>query len=1038
MNPSLRDEYNFIVSIDFGTTFSSCCYASVRTPETVYSIKNWPRASILEEKIPSVIAYSGATSHHDSDASNHDDSDTSSQHDSNASIIPSIIAYTLTKQQSSIDVESQIVGFGNVPETSTSIQIKHLPFILHIKDLEPDESNRNPAADYLKLFHQHVIRKIAEQHGDKGIHDIRYCFTLQHPEQPRYKANLIKAIKLAGIYIDQDIDEKVLFIDTYTAMAKQFLKIHNLRLDTKFVICDADSKYLKLKIMQVVSTGRNADIKQLEDNFSSDELCSDRLDELFEDYVLDIIKQHPTYTESKEAAMKKTTLKYFTEKLKFSLNLEADKKVNIFLSPVISNKPAPYLSLEMKDLKRKVYDPIIDGICKHVAEEQNTHAAKYVFLCGTLSTLDYLKQRLDATTNNVIAVSNDDLSAAHGAVYYGLTEKLGVPRNAPICIESETSRLAEDTIMHSGQEDGYTHIIGIDFGTSFSKWYYSKYGSNEQVEFDKATMQLPTLSLYDESLRQQKYWGKEAFDDYYKSGESGKLMSRFKLYLDEVDRNDENEQLVVNAISNYLRVLNDKIKETMESLFPDTPKKYKYCFTVPTIWSDKMKRLMRDTVTCAGIVSKEDSLNRLLLVNEPEAAAIFYANDTKTNFFKDYFDKNPQKTTVQTLICDAGGGTVDMATYEYFRKDQSSKYYIEEVTAGTGSLCGSSFLDDAFRKYIQKEFYDKDYNVSNYEREQMVLHFILEIKENYTYKNAQDTVIDVPNEDGAKIVISANDMSTKIFDPIVDQILSLIENQYEAMQKAERKLDMIILTGGLGQSEYLLNKIQDSFHDKNILVHAPVHYDQSVVRGAVELARDTSYITKRIVRKSYGIQVMTPLVDASDFADRSAEPQFAKYKLDILFRANRFMKNHEYIEKKYYVAYPHNTFISLLSTSDANTRIDSALDARLDQVLKRNIQMPNLPSLQPGDAVPIIVRLYLGQTEVKLQVILDEKMTDRIPLSSLIKTSKKQELVQQASSLPPTQQNTHESTLAKSFSSKLLPQKSFNKALEKVSGSKSE
>lgn len=170
----------------------------------------------------------------------------------------------------------------------------------------------------------------------------------------------------------------------------------------------------------------------------------------------------------------------------------------------------------------------------------------------------------------------------------------------------------------------------------------------------------------------------------------------------------------------------------------------------------------------------------------------------------------------------------------------------------------------------------------------------------------------MPNEDGAKIVISANDMSTKIFDPIVDQILSLIENQYEAMQKAERKLDMIILTGGLGQSEYLLNKIQDSFHDKNILVHAPVHYDQSVVRGAVELARDTSYITKRIVRKSYGIQVMTPLVDASDFADRSAEPQFAKYKLDILFRANRFMKNHEYIEKKYYVAYPHNTFICKL------------------------------------------------------------------------------------------------------------------------------
>lgn len=244
----------------------------------------------------------------------------------------------------------------------------------------------------------------------------------------------------------------------------------------------------------------------------------------------------------------------------------------------------------------------------------------------------------------------------------------------------------------------------------------------------KSTMQLPTLSLYDESLRQQKYWGKEAFDDYYKSGESGKLMSRFKLYLDVVDKNDETEQPIVNAISNYLRALHGRIKETMESLFPNTPKKYRYCFTVPTIWSDKMKRVMRDTVTCAGIVSKEDPLSRLLLVNEPEAAAIFYANDAKTNFFNNYFDINPQKTAVRTLICDAGGGTVDMATYEFSRKDQSSKFYIEEITAGTGSLCGSSFLDDAFRKYIKKECYDKDYNVSNYEQEQMVLHFILKIK----------------------------------------------------------------------------------------------------------------------------------------------------------------------------------------------------------------------------------------------------------------------------------------------------------------------
>ena len=49
---------------------------------------------------------------------------------------------------------------------------------------------------------------------------------------------------------------------------------------------------------------------------SSESLCSDRLNELFEDYVLDIIKQHPTYTEDKLATMKKTVIKYFKENLK--------------------------------------------------------------------------------------------------------------------------------------------------------------------------------------------------------------------------------------------------------------------------------------------------------------------------------------------------------------------------------------------------------------------------------------------------------------------------------------------------------------------------------------------------------------------------------------------------------------------------------------------------------------------------------------------------------------------------------------------------
>ncbi|KAI8644417.1 hypothetical protein BD408DRAFT_413403 [Parasitella parasitica] len=992
MDNSIEKEYDYIVGIDFGTTYSSCCYARVGNPSTVYSVKNWPRAAVKDEKVPSVIAYSG-------------------KHNSSTSIVPSAIAYTLTEQKSSIDAESKIKGFGNVPVTSNSIHIKHLPFVLHVKDLEPIENDRNPAADYLELFHQHVVEDIKENQGEKGISRIRYCFTLQHPSQPRYKTNITKAIKKAGIYKDDDREDKLLFIDSYTAMAKHLLRTKNLKLDDRLIICDVDSKYLKIKVMEVVSAGSDIDIKALEHDFTSDKLCSDQLNDLFESYVLDIIKKHPIYTEDKLFKMRADALEYFEDNMKYSLDLSINTQVPIKLLAFQSTiGAAPYLTLEMSDLKKKVYDPIIDEICKLVSEQCKSVSGEYVFLCGTLSNLQYMKQRLNAIASNVIIVSNDDLSSAHGAVYYGLSEKLGIPRTAPICLVEEHSILAEDNAQHSNDDD-YTHIIGIDFGTSFSKWYYSKIDSIDQVDFDKNLMQLPTLSLYDESLTQQKYWGKEAFDDYYRSGESGKLMSRFKLYMDNIDENGENEMIIINAISNYLRALSDKIKEAMEMKFPKTAKKYRYCFTVPTIWSDKMKRVMRETVISAGIISTQDNPNRLLLVNEPEAAAIFYANDSSTDYFKNYFKENPQKTKVRTLICDAGGGTVDMATYEYSKKENNRKYYIDEVTAGSGSLCGSSFLDDAFRKFIRHECYARNYVVSSYELEQMVLSFILDIKEKFTYKSQQNTIINIPIKGTPKIVISSYDMSTKIFDPIINNIMHLIENQYYAMEKVEMKLDMIILTGGLGQSKYLQNRIQDNFADKGIQVRAPSQYDQSVVRGAVELARDTSYIARRIVQKSYGLEVLHPLINTASLPQSSSETRFVRSKFDFLFRANNFMKTNEYVEKKYYITYPNNAFVSILCTSAENTVIDSALDSRLDKVLIRNIDLPKSLPLQPGDVVPIIVRLYLGQTEVKLDVITEEKIITKQSFSSITNTKE----AQQSQQIP-----------QESLNSKFIPQKSLS------------
>ncbi|CAO3657413.1 unnamed protein product [Mucor hiemalis] len=97
-----------------------------------------------------------------------------------------------------------------------------------------------------------------------------------------------------------------------------------------------------------------------------------------------------------------------------------------------------------------------------------------------------------------------------------------------------------------------------------------------------------------------------------------------------------------------------------------------YVLTVPAIWNEDAKRIMVEAFEESKILKNEDSL---LIITEPEAAAISYdrilSNDEKDNW----------KTF---LVCDAGGGTVDLVTFR-MEKDENgikpSVSYAEEMVA---------------------------------------------------------------------------------------------------------------------------------------------------------------------------------------------------------------------------------------------------------------------------------------------------------------------------------------------------------------------
>lgn len=82
--------------------------------------------------------------------------------------------------------------------------------------------------------------------------------------------------------------------------------------------------------------------------------------------------------------------------------------------------------------------------------------------------------------------------------------------------------------------------------------------------------------------------------------------------------------------------------------------------TVPAAWDVKGSNLMREAAIIAGLVHSARAgdtqwRNRLHIITEPEAAAVHCAHLT---------DLHHLQPSQNFIVCDAGGGTVDLAVYK--------------------------------------------------------------------------------------------------------------------------------------------------------------------------------------------------------------------------------------------------------------------------------------------------------------------------------------------------------------------------------------
>ena len=272
-----------------------------------------------------------------------------------------------------------------------------------------------------------------------------------------------------------------------------------------------------------------------------------------------------------------------------------------------------------------------------------------------------------------------------------------------------------------------------------------------------------------------------------------------------------------------------------------------FIITVPAIWSDAGKAR---TSACAASAGMGENVR---IISEPEAAVVYTL---------DSMDPHNLKAGDTFVLCDAGGGTVDLISYTIDQLEPRVK--VREAVAGGGDTCGSTFLNRIFGKYLEDNFWDDEEWDDDLQDEAMSTFEVQ--KRDFTGEDGK-LVINIsgfPDDLGrgikrGRLTIPPKQVKT-MFQPVMAAITRLIRQQI----KQTKNCKAVLLVGGFGRSVYL-RKCIENVVGAGIEVLQPPNAWTAVAKGALIWAlNDDSQETSRIdissrrARKSYGIRVGVP------------------------------------------------------------------------------------------------------------------------------------------------------------------------------------
>ncbi|KAG0557508.1 hypothetical protein M758_11G132600 [Ceratodon purpureus] len=521
-------------------------------------------------------------------------------------------------------------------------------------------------------------------------------------------------------------------------------------------------------------------------------------------------------------------------------------------------------------------------------------------------------------------------------------------------------------------------IVGLDFGTTFSGFAFAHISEPEKVythyDFPKSGGEKPycktlTASYYKKQSGPEgetwefRSWGYPARAEYSQDLQAarhlkrpkvpsppsddvtpeqpsvGTYLTRFKLHLACKDMGASSAHAlpkgltVERLITDYLREMGNLIMRTLQSNYGAQlgTEVIQWCVTVPSIWDNAAKAVMKKAMTAAGLVSGADgSPHPLIMVLEPEAAS-FHCHKVMSEQTLEVGDR--------LLVADIGGGTSDIVVQEVVSTSVHG-YQVKELTTSSGGLCGGTYVDARFMTFLHQK-------IGPCLHECVMKHPTVYAQLIKAWEHAKVSFgdrasigesidINLPNklvaewerydermgiaarESYDELEITYEEIQTHVFDPVVEQNMDLIARQ---LDQVSGRVRFLIVVGGFAGSPYLIDSIKRRFRNQVEQIISPPNPGSAVCQGAVALALKPASIASRISKKTYGFTSIEPFqkgVDPREFMEDCDGVLKCKNRFKVYVRKGEMVEVDECISGTFMPIYhgQKSMVLELLSCDD--------------------------------------------------------------------------------------------------------------------------